>query len=947
MLVVPPAKLSQADTVAKFTIQEPLGVSWKDEWLSQTVTVQSTEDRIPVRKLQLLRPDQQPIPAQFRVPQENVWLQPEDMLRPGGTVEILFRASLDKNQSAEFSLNDEGDWPPPWQRVEIRGTRTGDTFTVVNEHYRLTFNPSQPRPINEIVCTGNGPVAGPFSWPREVSVTGVEDIWLQRGPAMAKLQRQFHFENPNQKYVLTLTFRAGDPWIDVADDYSFPAGSALKLDLRVLEPDIVYHEYAYNARTFKAGGPKEDSTLQPPQHPIATLGPIWRDIWYNGGPFAFVYQKNAPCGIGFAAVQGSQWHTPSGITPESQNLEIHGDPDTAGQVELHLPADGGRRRWAIIIGPPDLRNDLSRLTRSHADIPLNTVLKDWILDWESDAPGFEAGAAGVYLGSHFNRHFFNPTTYPRRVKGQVEQALEKSPVKSSDLAVLAYIFTDPDYWPGPDHQWSIGNPNFHTDMYNIPLKIGLAMPDHPHAARWVQYGVRETHGNLMRDSYPGGAWAESLSYSKYFFDVGENAALLQQHGVTNAFAHWPRLRQVANYLALMHTPVDPRYGRRQIAPIGDTSPDNFSKKLHHLAPFFEESDPDFARQLQNFPNPSDHPLDISSRAFPGFGAMLRGNAYDPLRESFVTIKAGPARNHYQGDELSFHFCSLGTPLAIDHACHYSPRPWHAAIHNRPDMNNLRPVGVGQPLAFRSSEQADLFVAEETTTRMSHVPIEPHEAVKPGWEYPTTFLPESTPWRFRRYALLVKHGNKKSAPPDYLVLYDQIDSPQPPWWNLHVLGRNMSAEEEGIYEFEGQLGVDLSVHVLEGETRDVALKKWGWSGPSNKRRELKGQTYEQQAFGQMIPEDFQRGTWSEKKGEQTLWLRLKGPAGTSHRMVVLMPHNPTVGKPKVQHLRAGTVQISWNNEIEVIHLGPDAPHAAAIERSASSHVLLPQEELKRF
>ena len=36
------------------------------------------------------------------------------------------------------------------------------------------------------------------------------------------------------------------------------------------------------------------------------------------------------------------------------------------------------------------------------------------------------------------------------------------------------------------------------------------MPDHPHAKRWVQYGVDELHGNVMRDSYPGGAWAESL-----------------------------------------------------------------------------------------------------------------------------------------------------------------------------------------------------------------------------------------------------------------------------------------------------------------------------------------------------------------------------------------------------------------------------------------------------
>ena len=78
-------------------------------------------------------------------------------------------------------------------------------------------------------------------------------------------------------------------------------------------PDVVYHPYTYNARTFRAGGPEEDSTLEPPQHPIATLGPIWRDIWFNGGPYAMVYRTGAELGVGFAAVRGSEWEVAEGV----------------------------------------------------------------------------------------------------------------------------------------------------------------------------------------------------------------------------------------------------------------------------------------------------------------------------------------------------------------------------------------------------------------------------------------------------------------------------------------------------------------------------------------------------------------------------------------------------------------------------------------------------------
>ena len=80
--------------------------------------------------------------------------------------------------------------------------------------------------------------------------------------------------------------------------------------------------------------------------------------------------------------------------------------------------------------------------------------------------------------------------------------------------------------------------------------------------------------------------------------------------------------------------LDPRYGSRQKAPIGDTGPGNYIKQLNAAAAHYRGLDDRFAEQLARFPTAGPGALDLASREFFGFGAMLRGNAYDDRRESF-------------------------------------------------------------------------------------------------------------------------------------------------------------------------------------------------------------------------------------------------------------------------------------------------------------------------
>jgi hypothetical protein len=968
-----------AAELGRFEIKEPLGEDWPGEWITREVAVDTGGARVRVGRLGVLASfegesgvEAEGIPAQFY--RNGKLLGSGDYLQGAERLKVFCRVRLKKDRVLVARITDElppggtvpkvnsgwteelyAGWPG---RPDKRGMWGRNWWDVRTDYYMMRFEDRSSRVFDDLLVLPRGDVSraswggvyvkGP-TWPENIFPTDRKMVIIEQGPARTLVKRVFEFEDSSRTYEITFDFRAGDPWIGVHEKYDLGPGSFMRLDLSGLGADVVYHPHTYSARTFKADGQAEDSTIQPPQHPVAALGPIWRDIWFGGGSHAFVYNSDATVGVGFAAVKGSQWKVKEGVSLVSQNLSIHGDKNEPGKVWLKLPTDGGERHWAIIAGGVELRKEIGAMIRAHADIPLEAVLDGWVLDWDSDHQAHSFGMAGAWFGP-FNRHQLNPTTFPRRVRSHLGGLLEKgTKVKSRDLAFLAYVFTDPNYWPGPEYRWgNVGNPNFHTDMYNVPLQIGLVMPDHPDAERWVDYGVRELHANVVRDSFPGGAWAESLSYSAFFFHIVDYATRIRDAGVADPFRQWPRIKEVAMYLACMHGPVDPRYGVRQRAPIGDTHPGNYMKELREMGRLYRGIDDGFAGKLERFGEKWEGAMDIGSREFYGFGAMLRGGAYDERRESFVTVKAGPARNHYQGDELSFYFCSLGTPLAIDYACHYSPRPWSASMHNRPDMDSLRPVAVGIRRAFERSDSADVFVADERARRISHVPMEPHNTTKPGREYPTSYLSEEDCWTMRRYVMLVKH-EARSRLADYLVVRDEIASPKKVWWNLHMLARDVRQRGQ-IFTFGGQLDVDVDVHFLGAAVDEVQKRQWGWSRERNRGslRNYKGEQYEREHFGHYIPEDFERGTWGrsfEHSGEAGKWLRVGGSEGGSEWFVVIMPYLRGEEAPKVERLSDTSARITLGAESEVVYLGSEGEHQAGVERGGKKSVLLEAGQVK--
>jgi hypothetical protein len=176
-----------------------------------------------------------------------------------------------------------------------------------------------------------------------------------------------------------------------------------------------------------------------------------------------------------------------------------------------------------------------------------------------------------------------------------------------------------------------------------------------------------------------------------------------------------------------------------------------------------------------------------------------------------------------------------------------------------------------------------------------------------------------------------------------VVRDEISSPEPVWWNLHMLARDIQGDGQ-TFHFPGQLDVDATVHFITPQVREVERREWGWRAvDSALLRNTKGDDYVRQFFGAYIPKDFQPGTWNG--GEMAKWLRIRADAGLSKWLVVLMPNLRGTPAPKVERISDTSARISLGNETEVVHLGSNGQFQAAVERGGAVTTLLKPGEVR--
>jgi hypothetical protein len=473
--------------------------------------------------------------------------------------------------------------------------------------------------------------------------------------------------------------------------------------------------------------------------------------------------------------------------------------------------------------------------------------------------------AGLWIDRRYQDDFLNPTSGQlRRIPGSFSLAdlmCGGQPLGGAAQAVVGYVFTDLDHWPGWHGGWSPGNPNFHTDKYLPAVMAGAAMLDHPHAQEWLEFGRRNLESDLKRVLWaPDGVGQECPGYSGYSFGLQmESASLYRNLGAGNVVAENALTQGFGRWHRKLLTPVDVRLGFRHAAPHGDTHRWTAGMGVEgfgRLSDFWKEKDLAFASEMMGTTrllpagkgegglksrlvgfDPSTSAMDAtkmdwSSQSFHGFGAILRRD-FGTDQETFLSMKAGPARGHDHNTELAYHYYHKGTPISLDYNCSYHPRGDSAALHNSMTFGKEGKLGgkegktldcmeeiraTGALGAFVTSEAGELVVAEREDDTLTMYPWAPTDEFQRAW--PTRKVDSIV---HRRLLLLVRHP-KGSPLSDYLVVREETRSKEPQQLNVHCLARE--AQVDGMtVRMPGQWDQDLLFRVVSATESKIEPRQW--------------------------------------------------------------------------------------------------------------------------
>jgi hypothetical protein len=211
---------------------------------------------------------------------------------------------------------------------------------------------------------------------------------------------------------------------------------------------------------------------------------------------------------------------------------------------------------------------------------------------------------------------------------------------------------------------------------------------------------------------------------------------------------------------------------------------------------------------------------FKTEELPNFGVVFRNNP-GTAKETYLAFKSGPARGHYHGDQLSFHYAVNAMRIAVDHHCSYGPRAGQEHMHNRvafgtDDIPFANMDGYERVIAFKTSDKIDVAVGQVESWRIRKVTDLPPEP----WhmEYPQVQFKD--PLVYRRTIVMVKGG-----PADYFVIRDQFSADRElnATFCLHVYG-NDAEQKERVVDFG-----TLKLFVAKPEK--FALAKHNWTNPN--------------------------------------------------------------------------------------------------------------------
>lgn len=407
-------------------------------------------------------------------------------------------------------------------------------------------------------------------------------------------------------------------------------------------------------------------------------------------------------------------------------------------------------------------------------------------------------------------------------------------------AFLLYKISDPD-WLAYGAGFHLGNPNMATTSMSIIGASAALIPEHPKASEWMMTSARSTLDMLRDYTAPGGAWRECPHYQMDASMAGvlQAAALFKNAGFLDLYQN-PFLKATMLYHAQLLTPVDPRFGIRTMPAIGNGTYEPTSL-YGRMAAGVAKSDPEYAKRLQwawravgsPYMYPNDEfvlneelpaaPPDLSSRHFPGFGAVMRAHVGDP-NETYLLCRMGYQMEHYEDDQGEIVLYSRGAPLLMDFGSQYQPmmaRPW---LHNRVSFNHMtNGLVVGEITQRNFLDAADATLGSISYDQLFPTPEDPKTPTPPNAGPPPVPLKELVTWT--RQLLLVK--NEVADAPHYVLVRDGFTGKGDDFSEFSLWGLATGVKFQGnVANYTGQHGVDVAVTVLDPAKPEFTTGEYG-------------------------------------------------------------------------------------------------------------------------
>lgn len=668
----------------------------------------------------------------------------------------------------------------------------------------------------------DGKWVGRSFWKTDRKLKAFRSELIGDGTVFGKIRVRYEFEGMGGLFNETPSFYQADVTLGPGRNHATIEESFAMGRWDYWEIDIAY---GWDAREAMMGAPGVQSnfrgTLEVGQtrmhDTLLNLIPRWSQAFDDDPHFGV---GNASAAVGAITCRAGKW-----LWPYEGMIEVK-VKESADYAGLRCPTWRGKRYWYLFAGTRESWPNwkvFDAYAKRHAVYGLDKLHQEYILDW----PGLKPPPANTNLtpeqvvawGSGAGRFCLRDRAYAGWGPSDARWGVEDHPIKT--LTRIQDQF-DPDTYGTHWLYYSPENPNFFSHWLHGMFGGLEKLKEHPQfdAIRLLaeQKALEESYFGV---TMPGGAGQECFGYMAR---GGWAGRLKKCEHLGCRYVEELRKRNQAAASYIFKTSYPLADGTRRMNPGGDTHPPGGDV---------------FAGAI-SFGVPTDATV-LASEEFPGFGAVLRNRPGTPY-ETYFSFKSGPNRGHFHGDQLAFHYCAYGRPVAVDHHCSYAPRAGQEHMHNRvafftDKLPYANMDGYERLIAFRASPEADVAIGQVESERLRVAREFPPE----DWDcsYPQEVF--GKPLEYRRTVVMMKGTpDARNGLPDYVVLRDQYraDRPLGAAYCLHVNAPGtlvLEVNEDGGGEADGQTaaftdprfdfgraklpeGCTLALDRLEGTTR---------------------------------------------------------------------------------------------------------------------------------